>query len=154
MTTAERNTTAAFAEASSRAVMTRKALLLLSLSILLTFPATAARRRAVRVPELYPLCSMITGTAAVTFTLDEGHTLAPSATPLEPIAYTYGLAALDTPDTLIAWHRNDLLLSNDAGCSWRVVANIPGADFPPTITPAKGGRAYAWSENRSFLVRY
>jgi hypothetical protein len=35
-----------------------------------------------------------------------------------------------------------------------VVATIPGAEFPPSITPAPGGRAYAWSENRSFLVRY
>ena len=113
-----------------------------------------ARRRVVRVPERYPLCSMITGTAAVTFTLDEGRTLAPSAEPLAPVAYTYGLAALDTPDTLIAWHRDDLLISNDAGCSWRVVANLPGSDFPPSITAAPGGRAYAWSENRSFLVRY
>lgn len=113
-----------------------------------------ARRRVVRVPPQYPLCSMITGSAAVTFTRDEGRTLAPSAEPLTPIAYTYGLAALDTPDTLMAWHRDDLLLSTDGGCSWRAVANIPGADFPPSITPAPGGRAYAWSENRSFLVRY
>jgi hypothetical protein len=29
-------------------------------------------------------------------------------------------AAMDAPDTLIAWHRDDLLLSTDAGCSaWR-----------------------------------
>jgi len=97
---------------------------------------------------------MITGTAAVTFTLDGGRTLAPSAEPLTPIAYTYGLAALEEPETLMAWHRDDLLISNDAGCSWRVVANVPGADFPPAITAAPGGRAYAWSENRTFLVRY
>ncbi|HEV7238534.1 MAG TPA: dispase autolysis-inducing protein [Thermoanaerobaculia bacterium] len=97
---------------------------------------------------------MITGTAAVTFTLDQGRTLVPSAEPLTPIAYTYGLAALEETDTFMAWHRDDLLVSNDAGCSWRVVANLPGADFPPTITAAPGGRAYAWSENRSFLVRY
>ena len=97
---------------------------------------------------------MITGSGAVTFTLNDGRTLAPSAEPLTPVAHTYGLAALDTPDTLVAWHRDDLLVSSDAGCSWRVAANIPGSDFPPSITPAPGGRAYAWSENRSFLVRY
>jgi photosystem II stability/assembly factor-like uncharacterized protein len=107
-----------------------------------------------RTPAYYPACSMITGTAAVTFTLDQGRTLTPSAETLAPLSNTYGLAALDTPDTLMAWHRDDLLLSTDAGCSWRVVATIPGASFPPTITPAPGGRAYAWSENRQFFVRY
>ena len=130
----------------------RIALLLVCLS--LTLPAVASRRRVVRVPELYPRCSMITGTAAVTFTLDDGRTLAPSAQPLTPIAYTYGLAALEEADTLMAWHRDELLISNDAGCSWRVVASIPAPDFPPSITAAPGGRAYAWSENRSFLARY
>ena len=131
--------------------MTRRILLLLI--VLLALPLAAERRRAVRSPELYPHCAMITGTAAVTFTRDEGRTLAPSSESLQPIAYTYGLAALDD-DSLIAWHRDDLLVSTDAGCSWRVVATIPGADFPPTITAAPGGRAYAWSDNRSFLVRY
>ncbi|MGZ5440249.1 MAG: VPS10 domain-containing protein [Thermoanaerobaculia bacterium] len=133
--------------------MSRRVTLLLMVSLSLALPA-AARRRAVRTPVQFPPCSMVTGTAAVTFTLNEGRTLAPSAEPLTPTAYTYGLAALDEPDTLMAWHRDDLLISTDAGCSWRVVANIPGADFPPTITPAPGGRAYAWSENRKFLVRH
>ena len=49
---------------------------------------------------------------------------------------------------------DDLLLSTDAGCSWRSVANLPGADFPPSITPAPGGRAFIWSDNRNFMVRY
>ena len=97
---------------------------------------------------------MITGTGAVTFTHDEGRTLAPSSESMTPIAYTWGLVALDEPDTLLAWHKSDLLLSTDGGCSWRVAAHIEGWDFPPTLTAAKGGRAYAWSENRSFLYRY
>jgi photosystem II stability/assembly factor-like uncharacterized protein len=133
--------------------MKRSLLIVLLLSFSLS--AAAERRRAVRTPNRYPQCSMITGTAAVTFTLDDGRTLAPSAQPLQPIAYTYGLAAmLDQDETLVAWHRDDLLLSTDGGCSWRVEATIAGSEFPPSITPAKGGRAYAWSENRSFLVRY
>lgn len=122
--------------------------------VFLALPA-AAKRRAVRTPAQYPRCAMITGSPAVTFTHDEGRTLAPAAEPLRPIAYTWGVAAmLDEKDTLVAWHKDDLLLSADAGCSWRIAATIPGADFPPTITPARGGRAYAWSENRRFFVRY
>ena len=125
------------------------ALVLLALAL----PA-AARRRAVSVRP-YPDCSMVTGTAAVTFTRDEGRTLAPSAEAPRPISYTYGLAAsLEEPDTLFAWHGDDLLVSKDAGCSWRVEATVPGADFPPRLTPARGGRVYAWSDNRHFLVRY
>ena len=98
---------------------------------------------------------MITGTAAVTFTHDQGRSLAPSAESPRPISYTYGLAAsLDEPDTFFAWHGDDLLVSKDAGCSWRVEATIPGADFPPRLTPARGGRVYAWSDNRLFFVRH
>lgn len=97
---------------------------------------------------------MITGTSAVTFTRDEGRTLAPPAVPLRGIGYTYGVATLDTPDTVMAWHKDDLLMSTDAGCSWRVVATIPGWDFPPRLAAARGGRVYAWSDNREFLVRW
>ncbi|HSP13636.1 MAG TPA: dispase autolysis-inducing protein [Thermoanaerobaculia bacterium] len=123
--------------------------------LLLGFPAAAAtRRRAVEVPSPFPACSMITGTPAVTFTRDHGATLAPTAERLSGIGYTYGLAALDAAGTLLAWHKNDLLISTDNGCSWRVAASFEDPEFPPRIAPAKGGRAYAWSDNRSFLVRY
>jgi photosystem II stability/assembly factor-like uncharacterized protein len=114
----------------------------------------AGRRRAVPPAESFPPCAMVTGTAAVTFTRDEGRTLAPTAERLSGIAYTFGVVALDEKNKLLAWHQDDLLVSTDAGCSWRVVATIPGADFPPTLSAAKGGRAYAWSDNRRFLVRY
>jgi hypothetical protein len=125
-------------------------------TILLAVPLFgAAPRRAVSVPAPFPPCSMITGTPAVTFTRDHGATLAPTAERLTGIGYTYGLAALDVPGTLLAWHKNDLLISTDHGCSWRVVASFEDPEmFPPRIVPAKGGRAYAWSDNRSFLVRY
>jgi Sortilin, neurotensin receptor 3, len=133
--------------------MRRIAFLLLILVSAL--PAVAARRRAVEKPTPHPRCSMITGTAGVTFTHDFGETLAPSAQSLQPIAYTFGLAVMtDDPGTLMAWHKDDLLISTDAGCSWRVVATIPDWDFPPRLTPARGGRMFAWSDNRRFLVRY
>jgi hypothetical protein len=125
--------------------------------LLLTFtvPGAAAKQRAAGKPVQHPPCAMITGTAAVTFTHDFGATLAPSAEFLRPIAYTYGLASmLDEPDTLMAWHGDDLLLSTDAGCSWRVVESRSNWDFPPRLTPARGGRMYVWSDNRRYLLRY
>jgi hypothetical protein len=138
--------------------MKRRLSILLLVAAALALPAAAAaagRRRAAGPHEAYPACSMVTGSSAVTFTRNEGWTLAPFAVPTQPIAYTYGLAAMvDDLDTLVAWHRDDLLISTDAGCSWRVAATVEGADFPPQLEPARGGRVYAWSENRMFLVRY
>ncbi len=98
---------------------------------------------------------MVTGNPGVTFTRNEGWTVAPFAQPPRPISYTYGVAAMiDEPDTLVAWHRDDLLISTNAGCSWRIAATIEGSDFPPKLEPAIGGRVYAWSEARIFTVRY
>ena len=118
-------------------------------------PAVAARRRAVRAITPYPQCEMVTGTSAVTFTRDEGAHVIPFAAPPHGISYTYGVASLiGADDALAAWNGNELLISNDAGCSWRVAATIPGAEFPPALEPAPGGRVYAWADNRNFLVRY
>lgn len=135
--------------------MSRRFLLSLLVFVIALPAAAASRRRASRSPFLYPLCSMVTGTGAVTFTRDEGRTIAATSEPMRPIAYTWGVVALDEPDTLLAWHKSDLLLSTDGGCSWRVAAHAEGWDFPPTLTAAKGGRAWVWSENRTgFFHRY
>ena len=134
--------------------MARK--LVLSLLMLGTVAVAGAetRRRAVAFPPSFPSCSTIAGSPAVTFTRDQGATLTPTAERLSGIGYTYGLGVLDTPSTLMAWHKSDLLISRDAGCSWTAIAKFDDFDFPPRIAAAKGGRAYAWSDNRSFLVRY
>jgi hypothetical protein len=133
--------------------MRRLAILLLLVTAGL--PLSAAKRRAVRALPQYPPCGMVTGTAAVTFTHDFGATLAPSAQTGVPVNYTYGLTAMvDDADTLMAWHGDDLLLSTDAGCSWRVEASNSGWDFPPRLTAARGNRVYVWSDNRLFLLRY
>jgi hypothetical protein len=130
-------------------------IVLIVIACLAVMPHAYARRRAVGVGPQYPPCSMVTGTAAVTFSHDSGATLAPSAEAKTPVAYTYGLASmLDEADTLVAWHRDDLLVSTNAGCSWRVVATIEGSSFPPKLEAAQGSRVYAWAENRSWMVRY
>src|ERR671917_200696 len=94
--------------------------------------AQNVRRRATG-QKPFPSCLRITGTAAVTFTRDEGGTLTPSAETLSGVGYTYGLTVLDQPNTLMAWHKNDLILSTDAGCSWRVVQTFTDWDFPPRL---------------------
>ena len=98
-----------------------------------------------------PACESVTGTGAVTFTLDEGASLAPTSGQLSGIGYTWGLAALDTPNTLLAEHKGDLLKSVDAGCSWAKVGTLSGGIFK--ITAAPGGRAYAWVDNGAAFYR-
>lgn len=98
-----------------------------------------------------PACQSVTGTSAVTFTLDEGATLAPTPGQLSGIGYTWGLAALDTPNTLLAEHQGHLLRSEDAGCSWTEIATLAGGIFK--LTAAPGGRAYAWVDNGAAFYR-
>ncbi len=98
-----------------------------------------------------PACTSITGTDAVTFTLDEGANLAPTQGVLQGIGYTYGLAALDTPNTLLAEHKGDLLRSEDAGCTWTKTGQLSGGLF--RLQAAQGGLAYAWEENGAAFYR-
>jgi photosystem II stability/assembly factor-like uncharacterized protein len=102
-----------------------------------------------------PTCSTVAGTAAVTFTLDEGATLTPTSRQLQGTSYTAGLAALDTPNTLLAAVGSNLLRSTDAGCRWSPLANLgaQSGNALLTLTAAPGGRAYAWADNGSALFR-
>jgi len=126
---------------------------ILTLLLLVAAPFVSGQRRRAVIPPDLPPCFMVDGTPAVTFTRDHGRTLAPIAQRLEGIGYTYGLAALDVPRTLLSWHRDTLSISTDAGCHWRALGDYT-SDFPPTITAAQGGQAYIWSDNRPFLMRY
>jgi hypothetical protein len=98
-----------------------------------------------------PACDAISGTSAVTFTSDEGITLAPTPGLLDGIGYTFGLAALDTPNVLLAEHKGILLRSDDAGCTWKEMGTLNGGPFK--LNAAKGGIAYAWVDNGSAFYR-
>ena len=78
-----------------------------TVSILVAF--TAARpvddrpdRAAETTGWHVPRCSTIFGTAAITYTRDQGRRLTPTMDELRGVVLTRGLVALDTPDTLIA----------------------------------------------------
>ena len=128
-----------------------------TVSILVAF--TAARpvdERPDRAAETtgwhVPHCSSILGTAAVTYTRDQGRRLTPTVDELRGVVLTRGLVALDTPDTLIASPlgedpsstRPAFLRSTDAGCSWSPMGTSQSQP-PPTLVAAPGGRAYAWT---------
>ena len=129
-----------------------KPTILALIALALALPTTAQRRRTT-APVTFPACAVVNGTPAVTFTRDEGRTLAPVAQPLTGIGYTYGLAALDTPGVMLSWHKTTLSISRDYGCTWSPLGDWT-TGFPPAISPARGGRAYAWSDNNQFLLRY
>jgi hypothetical protein len=135
----------------------RRSILLVVLS-LVAGSALAARRHIAGAPGgSFPGCAVVSGTPAVTFTVDGGRTLAPTVQQFSTLGYTYGLAALDSPATLLAWHQSSLLISTDDGCSWRSIFSYDSPDlFPPRIQAAKGGGAYIWSDNRDSvpLFRY
>ncbi|MEV6524653.1 hypothetical protein AB0M43_22100 [Longispora sp. NPDC051575] len=103
-----------------------------------------------------PTCATVTGASGVTYTKNAGATLTPTAATSIPITYTFGLAALDTANTLIATREytdpatlaqtNTVLRSTNAGCSWSTIATLPTGWFL-RATAAKGGRAYLWSDS-------
>lgn len=98
-----------------------------------------------------PECSQVTGTWAVTFTSDDGATVAPGEGTLGGVAYTYGLAALDTPNVLVAEHAGRLLRSVDAGCSWTDIGAAPQTIM--TLVAAPQGRVYGYGGSSDVLFR-
>ena len=98
--------------------------------------------------EGVPACTTVTGTGAVTFTHDEGATLA-TTTPLAGTVYTYGLVALGGGN-FVAEHGGTLLRSRDHGCTWTTIGAAPTS---PMRMAGGGGRAYAWADNYTDLAR-
>lgn len=97
-----------------------------------------------------PKCNQVTGTGAVTFTRNNGKTLAPTSDRLHGVAYTFGLAALDEPNTLLGVHQGTVLVSKDSGCTWTQLAQT---EFQLLyLTAAKGGKAYGWHPNAAGLL--
>jgi len=125
---------------------------ILSLTMVFTAALSAAPPRRAVPSAPFPPCASVSGSPGVTFSRDGGRTLAPVDQPLTGVAYTYGLAALDTR-TLLSAHNTTLARSTDAGCSWQVLGELPFSDLA-TITAAGSTRAYLWADNRDSLASY
>jgi hypothetical protein len=98
----------------------------------------SADRPAWRVPE----CTTVVG-APVTFTRDDGRTLAKIEPALTGTTYTTSVIALEAPDTLLAAKDAELYRSEDAGCHWSSLGHVAG-DFIQLV-PGAGHRAYGYS---------
>ncbi|UQA60567.1 sialidase family protein [Polyangium aurulentum] len=96
-----------------------------------------------------PACTSVSGTANVTFTLDEGATLAPTGNATLTARQAF-VAALDTANTLLATNDGKLLRSTDAGCTWTPLGDV-AQDLQ--LVAAEGGRAYGYTTIGANLVR-
>jgi hypothetical protein len=69
------------------------------------------------------------------------------------VSYTWGLAALDVPNVLVAEHAGRILRSEDAGCSYKDIGAAPASTT--RLHAAPGGRAYGHQMNASpmYLVK-
>lgn len=92
----------------------------------------------------------MSGTGAVTFSLDAGETLAPTDGTFLGTGVTSAIVGL-TGDRLLATHGVNVLLSEDAGCTWQKVGTLPFS----VATLVGGGptHAYAWHQNGTSLSR-
>ncbi|MEV6864480.1 hypothetical protein AB0M44_26160 [Streptosporangium subroseum] len=97
-----------------------------------------------------PTCQTVTGDGSVTFTRNEGRTIAPTSQVLKPVVYTSGLVALDRRDELLAVSNNLALSSKDAGCTWTPVGKVNGSYIE--LAAATDGRAYAWDRDGSLTL--
>jgi hypothetical protein len=97
-----------------------------------------------------PACDSVTGTGAVTFTHDEGATLAPMDQTLTPPTYTFGVVALG-PNVVVATSGADVLRSTDAGCTWSVIG--ASGDGTMVLRAAGDDRAYGFGDNQTALIR-
>ncbi len=102
-----------------------------------------------------PDCDRITGTRAVTYTTDEGLTMA-ATRQLTGIVYTHGLVTLDVGNTLLASSLSasgtSILRSEDAGCNWTLLEQLPEDDLV-LLAAGPGDVAYGWARGRNTLYR-
>ncbi|HET8772841.1 MAG TPA: hypothetical protein VFP80_03585 [Thermoanaerobaculia bacterium] len=128
-----------------------KRLLFVALSILLAATAEADRRRASRSPGGWtvPQCTAVTGFPAVALSLDGGASVLPQSEGVEGLQiHTFGLAATDKPNRLLAITGRVLLVSEDGGCSWSPEGRL---GFPEHLYRFAG--SWAWSPLAPALFR-
>lgn len=98
-----------------------------------------------------PTCTTIEGTGAVSITRDAGDTLLPTSEPLQNVTYTLGLVALEEPNHLLAASAGTLLRSEDAGCTWTEVGELPNSIIE--LEAGEGDIVYGWYDNQDVLAR-
>lgn len=89
-----------------------------------------------------PECTAVQAPAGVSFTTDEGATYAANPTILPRGQGTFGIAALESPNVLLAEYRGAIYRSTDAGCRWREYTTV--GTSPIRMSAGVGDEAWAW----------
>ncbi len=97
-----------------------------------------------------PQCDVVFGMGGVTISMDEGRTVARTPPIITP-GHTHGLAALTTPNNLVAHHREEFWLSEDSGCNWRLIGE--SSYHPVALVAGAEGYAYGYGINAPDLYR-
>lgn len=103
-----------------------------------------------------PQCATVTGAPfpTVTFTADEGATLAPLDPPLRGLGYTWSVVPFDVPNKLAAIYNGALMVSTNAGCRWQTLARYNAfLSGTPRLAWAPGDNVYIWFEAGNQLMR-
>jgi hypothetical protein len=122
--------------------------------ILATASDALPRRRAVRAPWwITPQCGEVLGFPSIGVSVDRGETALPHAETAEGFqVYTYGLAAARQPNVLWAVTGRLLMVSEDAGCSWRASDFVFPEHFY-RLAPSPAG-IWAWTHLGPQLFRF
>ncbi len=93
-----------------------------------------------------PACSTITGTPAITFTTDQGTTLAATELSFTDPIITGGVVTTDVDDLMLATVGAEVIASPDAGCTWSSLLTEPlGTKAIYRLSEGVDGAAWAWT---------
>lgn len=90
-----------------------------------------------------PNCSSINSIPSVSFTSDAGAGWATNNGVLPLGLGSFGIAALEAPNTMLTEFAGGIFRSTNGGCRWREYATAPVS--PMKFAPASGTVAYGWS---------
>lgn len=120
----------------------------LTLALGLAAPQTAAATGGWQTPR----CGTVDGDGSVSYTRNDGRTIAPTSVPQQPLQYVHGLVPLGANALLAVDSRGALRSSADAGCTWSAAGGVKGLDVP-RLTAGGDGSAYLWDQNGPSLYR-
>ncbi|HEU4948031.1 MAG TPA: hypothetical protein VFT31_12835 [Kribbella sp.] len=93
-----------------------------------------------------PRCDQVTGDGSVTFTWNDGNSLARTSQPVTPATTVSDVDVLSSANRLLSVGAGGRLsASDDAGCTWAEIGRLDG-QAPFMITPAPDGSAYVWTK--------
>lgn len=108
------------------------------------------------IPDTWwtPTCNTVSGTASITFSHNEGQTLAAGDGALSGVTYLWGVSAMPgRPGHMVALKDQRLLFSTDAGCTWTNGPTLNIDSSVSRITPTSGDIAYVWADNGTAFHR-